>query len=69
MTGRKTHDHQLRTMERKEGLPKERDKKAGAAVRSPRSRKIKSEFAVSRSGMKQESEHNEHNKPPAGPQR
>jgi hypothetical protein len=69
MTGRKTHDHQLRTMERKEGLPKERDKEAKTAARSPRSRKSKSEFPVSRSGMNQESEHNKHNKPPAGPQR
>lgn len=68
MAGRKTHEQQIRTFERKDDYPdprKEeqvrhdiaRDHLSGTA--DPKERQ--SEFPVSRGGMNQESTHNKHN--------
>lgn len=72
MTGRKTHEQQIRTLERKPDLPDGR--KAEAALhdgsaesgrhRQPQRSARASEFPVSRAGMNQESrDHSKHNRP------
>ena len=66
--GRKTHEQQLRMLERKPDVPDERQldtdlarAQAGSA-RSPRHQEARqSEFPVSRGGLNQESQHNKHN--------
>jgi hypothetical protein len=66
--GRKTHEQQLRMLERKPDFPDERQldndiarARAGSA-RSPSHREARqSEFPVSRGGLNQESQHNKHN--------
>ncbi|WP_291699587.1 hypothetical protein [Bradyrhizobium sp.] len=71
LQGRKTHEQQLRMLERKPDVPDERqiaeeiarDRRDGGA-RLPRNPKARqSEFPVSRGGLNQESRHNKHNKP------
>jgi hypothetical protein len=68
--GRKTHEQQLRMLERKPDVPDPRQVEqeisdAGAnAARLPRhSEARQSEFPVSRGGLNQESHHNKHNNP------
>src|SRR5262245_367178 len=67
LQGRKTHEQQLRMLERKPDVADERqiaqDRRDGGArlPRHPEARQ--SEFAVSRGGLNQESHHNKHNKP------
>jgi hypothetical protein len=64
--GRKTHEQQLRMLERKPDFPDERrlDSELGRTdsarvVRHQEARQ--SEYAVSRGGLNQESQHNKHN--------
>jgi len=62
MQGKKTHEQQLRILEKKEDVPDSRraagdTEPAHTAVRSKR----RSEFEVSRGGMNQESDANKHN--------
>jgi len=76
MPGRKTHEQQIRTLERKDDLAKtpelqdaetavERgDTRTGEGLKHPDARH--SEMPVSRQGAHQESEHNKHNKPEKG---
>jgi hypothetical protein len=69
MQGPKTHEQQLRILEKKPDVPDRRQ--AGMALersednsrfpRRPTARE--GEFPVSRSGMNQESDHNKHNDP------
>jgi hypothetical protein len=67
MQGKKTHQQQVRILERKDDVPKPGDAvtpvppEAGRAPHAPDARA--SEFAVSRGGMHQESQHNKHNDP------
>lgn len=65
--GAKTHEQQLRALERKDDLPKASDVAIGATpvTEPPRDRDARqSEFSVSRGGMHQESrDHNKHNHP------
>ena len=66
MQGPKTHEQQLRILEKKPDVPDERQSRARAGEQDlshpPRhSAARQSEFAVSRSGMNQESDHNKHN--------
>ncbi|MGQ0681296.1 hypothetical protein [Bradyrhizobium sp.] len=68
--GRKTHEQQIRMLERKPDLPDTRQIEEGmsdiplATSRLPRhSEARQSEFAVSRGGLNQESHHNKHNDP------
>ena len=70
MQGRKTHEQQLRILERKPAVPDARDtaatmKRAGRdAAHQPRRAARASEFPVSRGGVNQESrDHNKHNHP------
>jgi hypothetical protein len=68
LQGRKTHEQQLRILERKPDVPDARQSdddlaraQAGSA-RSPRHQEARqSEFPVSRGGLNQESQHNKHN--------
>jgi len=70
MQGNKTHEQQLRILERKPDVPDARQMEA-AQHRPPaddrahiaKSGVRESEFPVSRSGMNQESDHNKHNEP------
>lgn len=70
MQGNKTHEQQLRILERKPDVPDARAMEA-AQYRNPedhRAHPVKpgvrdSEFPVSRGGMNQESDHNKHNGP------
>ena len=67
MQGPKTHELQLRILEKKPDMPDARRKTPNAvsqAVKHPEARQ--SEFPVSRQGMHRESEHNKHNHPPKG---
>ena len=72
MQGPKTHEQQLRTLEKKPDVPDrrqtemalERAEDNSRLQRRPAARE--SEFPVSRSGMNQESEHNKHNRTPKG---
>ena len=62
MQGKKTHEQQLRIVEHKEDVPDTRrrtppNEPAHVAAREKRD----SEFAVSRGGVNQESDHNKHN--------
>ncbi|WP_246175668.1 hypothetical protein [Bradyrhizobium paxllaeri] len=70
LQGKKTHEQQLRMLERKPDVPDarqveddiartQRDGGANIAKREGR----QSEFAVSRGGLNQESQHNKHNHP------
>jgi hypothetical protein len=68
--GRKTHEQQIRMLERKPDVPdarqldEERPDIPDEASRLPRhSEARQSEFAVSRGGLNQESHHNKHNNP------
>ncbi|TFV76502.1 hypothetical protein E4K64_13095 [Bradyrhizobium frederickii] len=68
MQGRKTHEQQVRILERKPDVPdaRELDQAIGhnpedAAVRRARPEARHSEFPVSRGGLNQESDHNKHN--------
>lgn len=74
MAGRKTHEQQLRILERKDDVAKSREAEDRQAVkrqvedepfhppRHPEARR--SELPVSQHGMNQESIHNKHNDPP-----
>ena len=62
MQGKKTHEQQLRILENKDDMPDARrgnptNERARVADGSER----ESEFAVSRGGINQESDHNKHN--------
>lgn len=67
MPGRKAHEQQIRTFERKPDLPD--DRRTEEALRQPPAGRQhepdadarSSEFPVSRSGMNSESDHNKHN--------
>lgn len=67
MVGRKTHEQQLRTLERKSDVPDGRQMEAqlgsdGEPYRKPAGSARSAEFPVSRAGMNQESrDHNKHN--------
>lgn len=68
--GRKTHEQQIRMLERKPDVPDARQIEEGisevakGASRLPRHGEARqSEFAVSRGGLNQESHHNKHNDP------
>jgi hypothetical protein len=69
MQGKKTHEQQVRILERKSDVPSPHqnggDFDAGSvALRSPDQDARQSEFSVSRGGMNQESrDHNKHNDP------
>jgi hypothetical protein len=70
MQGKKTHEQQMRILERKDDVPssarsdaeKQADAIAGAAKVQRRGGR-ESEFPVSSGGMNQESDHNKHNHP------
>jgi hypothetical protein len=73
MQGKKTHEQQVRILERKPDVPdaRELDRAAGrspegAAVHRARPEARHSEYAVSRGGLNQESDHNKHNHPGQG---
>lgn len=68
--GKKTHEQFVRTLERKDDVPKAREMEqleesypagVGRGPRNPEARQ--SERLVSRRGMNQESQHNKHNDP------
>ena len=62
MQGPKTHEQQLRILEKKPDMPdagRETRNAVSPAVKHPEARQ--SEFPVSRGGMNQESDHNKHN--------
>ncbi len=68
LQGKKTHEEQLRILERKPDVPDGRrvdqnitQTPQGDHVRRPRQNARQSEFPVSRGGMNQESQHNKHN--------
>lgn len=70
LQGKKTHEQQLRMLERKPDVPDARrveeemahiPEEAGAKL--PKRNARESEFPVSRGGMNQESQHNKHNDP------
>jgi hypothetical protein len=63
MQGPKTHEQQLRILEKKPDMtdPRHTTPASSHAVRHPNARQ--SEFPVSRHGMNQESDHNKHNDP------
>lgn len=70
LQGKKTHEQQLRILERKPDVPDGRQMEQQAArtqhdgsARAPRRGGRQSEFAVSRGGLNQESQHNKHNNP------
>jgi hypothetical protein len=63
MHGRKTHEQFTRNLERKPDLDAPMDQ---TKAKQPNMDVRDSEFAVSRQGMNQESEHNKHNNPPKG---
>lgn len=72
LQGRKTHEQQLRMLERKPDMPDSRQVEqeiariqAGGAVRHPTRDARQSELEVSRGGLDQESQHNKHNRPAA----
>jgi len=73
MAGRKTHEQQLRTLERKADVPDARQTeedmqrvRGQGTGQPPHPEARQSEFPVSRQGVHQESEHNKHNDPPRG---
>jgi hypothetical protein len=67
MQGPKTHEQQLRTLEKKPDVPdsrqinQAREPSGDSSHRPPRPAARASELPVSRRGMHQESEHNKHN--------
>lgn len=62
MQARKTHEQQLRMLERKPDVPDGRRMEAGAATHTLRREGRQSAFPVSRGGLNQESrDHNKHN--------
>jgi hypothetical protein len=67
--GRKTHEQMIRTLERKDDVPKQRETedartRDASTSRLPRHADTRqSEMPVSRRGMNQESGHNKHNDP------
>lgn len=70
LQGRKTHEQQLRILERKPDVPDARQVEQDIArlrenggARLPKRDARQSEFAVSRGGLNQESQHNKHNRP------
>lgn len=68
MTGRKTHEQQIRTLERKPDVPDARNIEGPArppadSPRKPDAGARAAEFPVSRSGMNTESDHAKHNRP------
>jgi hypothetical protein len=70
MAGRKTHEQQLRSFERRDDVPRSGavgdggPARTAKAPRQPKARR--SEVDVSFRGMNQESPHNKHNRPEAG---
>lgn len=70
MQGKKTHEQQVRILERKEDVPgarrtEETMNRTGRddAVHRAKPGARQSEFPVSRGGLNQESDHNKHNDP------
>ena len=70
MQGKKTHEQQIRTFERKPDVPDARRMEAeldhageDARAHRPGEHIRESEFPVSRGGFNQESDHNKHNDP------
>jgi|tagenome__1003787_1003787.scaffolds.fasta_scaffold20943833_3 hypothetical protein len=70
MQGRKTHEQQVRILERKSDVPDARQVEQAfghnpedATVRRLKPEARQSEFPVSRGGLNQESDHNKHNDP------
>jgi hypothetical protein len=64
MQGPKTHEQQLRTLERKPDIPDARHESQQAATHAARHPNARQrEFPVSHGGMNQESDHNKHNDP------
>ncbi|MCK1360830.1 hypothetical protein [Bradyrhizobium sp. 199] len=68
MQGNKTHEQQLRILERKDDVPDQRQldqaigrKPEDNAVHQINRQARQSEFPVSRGGLNQESDHNKHN--------
>lgn len=69
LQGKKTHEQQLRILERKPDVPDARQVgleidrlQKSAPVRLPKRNARQSEFPVSRGGLNQESQHNKHNR-------
>jgi hypothetical protein len=69
LQGKKTHEQQLRILERKPDVPDARQVgleidrlQESAPVRLPKRNARQSEFPVSRGGLNQESQHNKHNR-------
>jgi hypothetical protein len=70
MQGKKTHEQQLRILERKSDVPDARQTEASMnrkgrdeRVHVARPKVRQSELPVSRGGLNQESDHNKHNDP------
>lgn len=70
LQGKKTHEQQMRMLERKPDFPDARKAEQGGApmvedagARRPKHDARQSEFPVSRGGLNQESQHNKHNDP------
>jgi hypothetical protein len=70
LQGKKTHEQQLRILEKKPDVPDARQIEQETArtqhdgsARAPRRGGRQSEFPVSRGGLNQESQHNKHNHP------
>jgi len=64
MQGKKTHEQQVRIYERKPDMPNRRLRPPPPErAHTPNKGVRKSEFAVSRAGVNQESDHNKHNDP------
>jgi len=62
MQGKKTHEQQLRILENKDDVPDARRRQPPTEeAHVPERDKRESEFAVSRGGVNQESDHNKHN--------
>ena len=69
MAGKKTHEQQLRTFERKPDIPDHRQESGALNSReredkahTPKNEARESEFPVSRGGVNQESDHHKHNR-------
>jgi hypothetical protein len=67
MQAKKTHEQQLRTLERKDDHPDaRRPGNTGEKAHMAAAQRRQSEFAVSRGGTHQESDHNKHNEQSQG---